>query len=270
MMCPLLTCKKVNSITIYITSPITSYPYVKITLEVLKSFGINIQESINEKRIGRYIISCEQNYRAQTYEIPGDFSSASFLIVAAVLTPEDSKIIVNNLDFDKPQGDQKLIEILQQMGAKIEVFKDKNSISVSGNLSKHPLTGIAVDVKETPDLFPVLSVVGAFANGKTELYNALAIRGKESDRLSLVAQGLSKMGVKVKEEEDKLTIYHCENLEGVEIVHECDHRIAMAFTIAALFAKTPSQISNIEVVMDSYPNFIEDIKNLGAKVEQLE
>lgn len=270
MMCPLLTCKKTNSITIYLTSPITSYPYVKITLEVLKSFGINIQESIDEKRVGKYIISCEQNYRAQTYEIPGDFSSASFLIAAAVLAPHDSKIIINNLNFDKPQGDQKIIEILQKMGAKIEVFKDKNSISVNGNLSKYPLTGITVDIDETPDLFPILSIVGAFACGKTELYNALAIRGKESDRLSLVAQGLSKMGVKVKEEEDKLTIYHCEQLKGAEILHECDHRIAMAFTIAALFAKTPSQISNIEIVKDSYPNFIEDITKLGAKVTKLE
>jgi 3-phosphoshikimate 1-carboxyvinyltransferase len=270
MMCPLLTCKKANSITVYMTSPITSYPYVKITLDVLKSFGINIQESIDDQRVGRYIISCEQNYRAQTYEIPGDFSSAAFLIVAVVLAPSDSEIVIDNLNFDKPQGDQKLIEVLQKMGAKIEVFKDKNRISVIGNLSKYPLTGIAVDVKETPDLFPVLSVVGAFASGKTELYNALAIRGKESDRLSLVAQGLSKMGVKVKEEKDKLTIYKCEELEGAEIVHECDHRIAMAFTIAALFAKTPSLISNIEVVKDSYPNFLEDIKKLGAKVEQLE
>lgn len=270
MMCPLLTCKKANSIAIYMTSPITSYPYVKITLEVLKSFGINIQESFDEKRFGKYVISCEQNYRAQTYEIPGDFSSASFLIAAAVISPNDSKIVINNLTFDKPQGDQKFIKILQRMGADIEVSREKNSISVNGNLNKHPLTGIAFDIKETPDLFPILSVVGAFANGKTELYNALAIRGKESDRLTLVAQGLSKMGVKVKEEEDKLTIYKCEELEGVEILHKCDHRIAMAFTIAALFAKTPSQISNIEVVKDSYPNFIEDIKKLGARVEQLE
>lgn len=270
MMCPLLTCKKANSITVYMTSPITSYPYVKITLDVLKSFGINIQESIDDQRVGRYIISCEQNYRAQTYEIPGDFSSAAFLIVAVVLAPSDSEIVIDNLNFDKPQGDQKLIEILQKMGAKIEIFKDKNRILVKGNLNKYPLTGIAVDVKETPDLFPILSIVGTFAIGKTELYNALAIRGKESDRLSLVAQGLSKMGVKVKEEKDKLTIFKCEELEGVEIVHECDHRIAMAFTIAALFAKTPSTISNIEVVKDSYPNFLGDIKKLGAKVEQLE
>jgi len=270
MMSPLLICKKTNSITIKITSPITSYPYVKITLDVLKSFGINIQENINEKRVGKYTITCEQNYRAQTYEIPGDFSSASFIIVAAVLSQEDSKITIQNLNFNKPQGDQRLIEILQRMGAKIEVFKDKNSISITGNLSKYPLTGTVIDIGDIPDLFPILSVVGAFASGQTELYNASNIRGKESDRLSLVAQGLSKMGVKLKEEEDKLTIYQCDHLEGIEIIHESDHRIAMAFTIAALFAKTPSQISNMEVVRDSYPNFIEDITKLGARVEKLE
>jgi 3-phosphoshikimate 1-carboxyvinyltransferase len=78
------------------------------------------------------------------------------------------------------------------------------------------------------------------------------------------------MGVKVKEEEDKLTIYHCDQLEGCDINHENDHRIAMAFTIAALFAKTPSQISDIEIVKDSYPNFLEDIKKLGAGVEELD
>ena len=270
IMCPLLICKKTNSITIEITSPITSYPYVKITLEVLKSFGINIQESLDERRVGKYIITCGQNYRAQTYEIPGDFSSASSIIVAAVLAPEDSKININNLNFDKPQGDQKLIEILQRMGAKIEVFRDKNSISINGNLSKYPLTGIAIDIEDTPDLFPILSVVGAFAKGKTELYNASNIRGKESDRISIVAQELSKMGVKVREEEDKLTIYHCDQLKGVAINHENDHRVAMAFTVASLFAENSSQILDIEIIKDSYPDFIEDIKKLGAKIELLE
>ena len=270
MACPLLACKKKNSITISITSPITSYPYIKITLDVLKSFGINIQEILNDNKLGKYIISCDQNYRAQTYEIPGDFSSASFIIVATILSPEDSKVVVNNLNFDKPQGDQKIIEILQMMGAKIEVFKDKKSVTVTGNLSKYPLTGIAVDIEDTPDLFPILSVVGAYAKGKTELYNASSIRGKESDRISLIAQGLSKMGVKVKEGKDNLTIFHCDHLKGFNINHENDHRIAMALTIASLFANTPSQMSDIEVVEDSYPNFIDDIIKLGAKVEKLE
>jgi 3-phosphoshikimate 1-carboxyvinyltransferase len=270
MTCPLLACKKKNSIIISITSPITSYPYIKITLDVLKSFGINIQEILNDNKLGKYIISCDQNYRAQTYEIPGDFSSASFIIVAAILSPEDSKVIINNLNFDKPQGDQKIIEILQMMGAKIEVFMDKKSVTITGNLSKYPLTGIAVDIEDTPDLFPILSVVGAYAKGKTELYNASSIRGKESDRISLIAQGLSKMGVKVKEGKDNLTIFHCDHLKGSNINHENDHRIAMALTIASLFANTPSQMSDIEVVEDSYPNFIDDIIKLGAKVEKLE
>ena len=99
------------------------------------------------------------------------------------------------------------------------------------------------------------------------MYNASNIRGKESDRISIVARELSRMGVKVKEEEDRLTIYHCDQLEGGDINHEHDHRVAMAFIVASLFAKTPSQISGIEVVKDSYPNFIEDIKQLGAKVD---
>ena len=270
MTCPLLTCKKTHSLTINITSPIISYPYIKMTLDVLKSFGINIQEFINDKKIGKYIVSCEQNYRAQTYEIPGDFSSASFIIAAAVLTQEDSNITISNLNFEKPQGDLKLIEILQKMGAKIEIFKENNKVTVFGNLNKHPLNGIPIDIEDTPDLFPILSIIGSLAIGETELYNASSIRGKESDRLSLVAQGLKSMGVKVKEEEDRLTVYHCAQLKGIEIIHEDDHRIAMAFSIAALFANSPSYISNIEVVKDSYPNFIEDIQTLGAIVEKLD
>ena len=270
MMCPLLNCKKIDSITVRITSPIVSYPYVKITLNVLKSFAINIQENLDENKLGKYIIYCDQSYRAQTYEIPGDFSSASFMIAAAVLSPLDSKVVINNLDFDKPQGDQKIIEILQKMGAKIEVFQDRKRVSVSGNLSMYPLTGLTIDLEDTPDLFPILSVVGALANGKTELCNISSIRGKESDRISLMAQGLSKMGVKVIEEEDKLIVFHCDQLKGSNINHGNDHRIAMALVIASMWATTPSQISKVEVVEDSYPNFIEDIVKLGAKVEKLD
>jgi len=75
---------------------------------------------------------------------------------------------------------------------------------------------------------------------------------------------------RVKEGKDNLTIFHCDHLKGFNINHENDHRIAMALTIASLFANTPSQMSDIEVVEDSYPNFIDDIMKLGAKVEKLE
>jgi 3-phosphoshikimate 1-carboxyvinyltransferase len=132
------------------------------------------------------------------------------------------------------------------------------------------LTGIAIDINETPDLFPILSVIGAFAKGKTEIYNALNLRKKESDRISIIAKELSKMGVKVIEEKDKITVYHCKELRGTSFNHENDHRIAMALIIASLYAQGSSQIENIEIVEDSYPNFVDHIKKLGANVDLVE
>ncbi|MFX1259736.1 MAG: 3-phosphoshikimate 1-carboxyvinyltransferase, partial [Promethearchaeota archaeon] len=91
---PLLKCKNRKNIEIKITTPLVSYPYIKITLDVLNSFGVNIQEILNEQKKGKYIITCEQQYRPQIYEIPGDFSSAAFIIGATVLSPKDSKVII--------------------------------------------------------------------------------------------------------------------------------------------------------------------------------
>ncbi|TES94194.1 MAG: 3-phosphoshikimate 1-carboxyvinyltransferase [Promethearchaeota archaeon] len=270
MMCPLLDCKKKNSMMVKITSPITSYPYVKITLDVLRSFGIKIQENINNEKEGSYLIACKQNYRAQTYEIPGDFSSISFILAATILTPEESQVVIKNLNFEKPQGDQRIIEILQEMGANIKIMKKNNCLIVNGGINQNPLTGIAIDINDTPDLFPILSIIGAFAKGKTEIYNALNLRKKESDRISIIAKELSKMDVKVIEESDRITIYHCKELRGTSFNHENDHRIAMSLTIAGLFAQDPSLIENIEIVEDSYPNFVEHIKKLGANVDLVE
>ena len=270
MMCPLLDCKKRNSMIVKITTPITSYPYVKITLDVLRSFGIKIQESLNNEKVGTYLIACKQNYRAQTYDIPGDFSSISFILAATILTPEESQVVIKNLNFEKPQGDQRIIEILLEMGANIKIMKENNCLIVNGNINQNPLTGTAIDIRDTPDLFPILSIIGAFAKGKTEIYNALNLRKKESDRISIIAKELSKMGVKVIEEKDKLTVYHCKELRGTSFNHENDHRIAMALTIASLFAQGSAQIDNIEIVEDSYPNFVDHIKKLGANVELVE
>ncbi|MFX1380461.1 MAG: 3-phosphoshikimate 1-carboxyvinyltransferase, partial [Promethearchaeota archaeon] len=120
---------------------------------------------------------------------------------------------------------------------------------------------------DIPDLFPILSVVGAFAKGKTILYNASNVRLKETDRITTMARELKNMGVKVIEEHDKLTIFHCDRLKGITINHNNDHRIAMACTIAALYANSSSYIKKSEIVEDSYPTFFEDLKELGAQIE---
>ncbi|MFX0058174.1 MAG: 3-phosphoshikimate 1-carboxyvinyltransferase [Candidatus Heimdallarchaeota archaeon] len=269
MICPLLKCETKDYINIEITSPITSYPFIDITLEILSSFGIDIQEQLDENKLGTYKIQLNQKYRAQTFEIPGDFSSIAFIIAGAIISPENSKVIIKNLDFKKPQGDKKIIKILQQMGARIEVDIDQNRIIVSGNLNQYPLKGINIDCRDIPDLFPILSIIAAFADDKTILYNASTLRLKESDRISVVARELKKMGVKVIEGKDKLTIFHCKKLRGSVIDHNNDHRIALAFSIGALYANSNSQINNVDVVEDSFPDFIRILRSLGAKIQEI-
>jgi len=264
IICPLLTCKGRDFIEIELTTPLVSAPFVKVTLDVLNTFGINIQANFEK---GNFYITNEQNYRAQSYDIPGDYSSSAFIIAAAVLSNKPSKVIINNLSTDSTQGDKKIIKILKEMGANIEVDESKKQVIVSGDLSAHPLQGMEIDCNEIPDLFPILSVVGAFAKGKTVLYNAKHLRLKESDRISSMARELIKMGINVSEEDDGLTIYNCDEIKGTTFNHENDHRIAMACTIAALFATSSSKIRNIDIVKDSYPSFLNDLIKLGAQIK---
>ncbi len=264
VVCPLLPCKNKNIIEIELNTPLVSAPFVKITLDVLNTFGIYIQED-PEKR--KFYITNEQNYRAQSYEIPGDFSSMAFIIAAAVLSSKQSNVIINNLSMLNHQGDKRIINILKGMGANIEFDEDKNQVIVKGSLLTHPLNGLEIDCSEIPDLFPILSVVGAFAKGKTVLYNARHLRLKESDRISSMARELTKMGIKVLEEDDKLTIHHCNKLEGAIFSHENDHRVAMACTIAALHASSSSIVRNIHIVKDSYPSFLDDLIKIGVQVK---
>ncbi|MFX1388056.1 MAG: 3-phosphoshikimate 1-carboxyvinyltransferase, partial [Promethearchaeota archaeon] len=142
-------------------------------------------------------------------------------------------------------------------------------VIINGDITNNRLKGIEIDCIDIPDLFPILSVIGAFAEGKTILYNASYLRFKETDRISAIARELNKMGVKVIEEDDKLTIFHCDNLVGTEINHSNDHRIAMACTVAALYADSSSYLQNSEIVKDSYPLFFEDLKELGAYIEKV-
>ncbi|MHA2035581.1 MAG: 3-phosphoshikimate 1-carboxyvinyltransferase [Promethearchaeota archaeon] len=265
MVCPLLVCKDRDFIEIELTTPLVSAPFVKITLDVLNTFGINIQEDLEK---GKFYITNEQNFRAQSYDVPGDFSSSAFIIAAAVLSHKPSKVSINNLSMSNLQGDKKIVEILKEMGANIEYDEIKKQIIVNGDITAYPLKGIEIDCSNIPDLFPILSIVGAFAKGKTVLSDSSQhLRLKESDRISSMARELTKMGIKVLEEEDKLTIFHCDNIKGITINHENDHRVAMACTIGALYATSSSKVNNIDVVKDSYPSFLDDLVKLGAQIK---
>ena len=266
MLCPQLKCENKDFFEIELTTPLVSKPFVDITLDVLETFGINIQANFE---IGRFYITNDQTYRSQSYTIPGDFSSAAFIIAAAILSKKPSSIIINNLSIKNSQGDKKILDILREMGASIKIEEEKDQITVIGDPKQHLLKGLEIDCIDIPDLFPVLAVIGAFAEGKTVLYNISHLRLKETDRIAAMARELGKMGVEFIEEEDKLTVFHCDKLNGIIINHNNDHRIAMACSIAALNAVSSSQIPNSEIVNDSYPSFFEDLKELGAQIENI-
>jgi len=252
----LFACPKAEKNTeITVTTPLESKSYVEMTLEVLKKHGIKISAS-NDLRQLR--VPSNQNYSSCDHRVPGDFSSASFLLAAAAMTR--SKVKVKNLDHRTKQGDKAILGILEEMGSKVGV-KDE-CVEVKGK----QLNAIDVNVKDIPDLVPVCAVLACYSKGTSKLYNARRLRYKESDRLSSLYAELKKMGADIKTLKDGLIIKGPCPLHGTSINSHNDHRIAMACAIAALEASGKTRIQNAECVRKSYPNFFDDLRSLGADV----
>ncbi len=253
-----------NSI-INLTTPTVSTPYLKITDEIMKKFGISFQVDLNSENFLRYTIPTDQKYQGQIVKIPGDYSSAAFIIATAALNPYPSEVVISNLDPNSMQGDKALIKILQQMNADIKVDEHSQSVVIKGGKF---LDGTKIDCKDTPDLFPILCVIGLFSNNNTILYNLQHVRTKESDRVSIMIRELQKMGAIIDSIEDNnaILIEGPQQIRGIKILHEDDHRIAMALTVAALYARSESTTVKPEIVNDSYPDFFKDLKLLGADI----
>jgi 3-phosphoshikimate 1-carboxyvinyltransferase len=226
-----------------------------MTEEVLKKHGVKLHISKDFRRIR---IPSNQTFSPCSHEIPGDFSSAAFLLAAAAVT--SSKLRVKNLDYSTKQGDRAILDILKEMGSKVRT-RDK-SIEIEGKL----LNPINIDVKDVPDLVPVCAVLASYLNGVSKIYNAERLRYKESDRLSSLHSELRKMGADVTMEKDSLIIKGPFAMHGALIDPHNDHRIAMACAVAALGAKGETKIQDSECVKKSYPTFFEDLRSLGAEV----
>ncbi|MFQ6088707.1 MAG: 3-phosphoshikimate 1-carboxyvinyltransferase [Candidatus Methanofastidiosia archaeon] len=230
-----------------------SKPYVEITEEMLKKFGIEV-----ERRNDVYKIPANQSYKPQRYKIMGDFSQAAFFMVAAAIA--NKKITVKNLNFKTKQGDKKIVDILKRMGA--DVLVSKKAITVWGG----DLKGEKIDCSSIPDLFPILCILGAFAKGKTLLYNAHHLHYKESDRIKNMASELRKLGIKTEERHDGLMVYQGDLKRNIVLNSHDDHRICMALSVAALKSENIT-IKNVDCVSESYPNFFDDLKRIGVVIE---
>ncbi|MDH3609765.1 MAG: 3-phosphoshikimate 1-carboxyvinyltransferase [Gammaproteobacteria bacterium] len=207
---------------------------------------------------------------ASKIEIPGDISSAAFLIVAALIS-KNSTLTIRNVGIN-PTRDG-VIQILRLMGADILISNKRNmGMEPVGDLliQSSELHGIEIPqslIANSIDEFPIIFIAAACAQGVTTLNGAEELRVKESDRIAVMASGLQKLGISVYEKPDGLVITGGK-IQGGEIDSGGDHRIAMAFAIASIQANAVITVRNTENVMTSFPNFVGTVSNLGLKVSQ--
>ncbi len=242
---------------IVLTTPMESRLYVKMTQNVLAQHGVRVEIS---EDYGEIHIPSGQKYALRDSKVPGDFSSAAFLLAAAAITESD--VQVNNLDYCTVQGDKMILGILKKMGVDGTVCPDSVEITGSGNT----LEPFDVDAREIPDLVPVCAALACFAKGDSKIHNAQRLRLKESDRLTSSYLELRKMGANIEIDESSLTIKGPNKLHGATVDPHNDHRIAMACAVTALRAEGRTTILNAECVRKSYPQFFNDLRKLGADV----
>lgn len=207
----------------------------------------------------RIIVKGGRELRALNTHVPGDFSSAAFFIVAALLIP-GAEIIARNVGLNPTRTG--LLEVLKNMGASIEI---SNVHDVSGEpvgdiycKGKVALKAVSISGDIIPSLideFPVLCVAASLAEGTTLIKGAQELRVKESDRINTIASELRKMGVEIEEYPDGLSIRGAERLRGAEVESHGDHRIAMSMAVAALVAEGKTVINNASAVDVSFPGF---------------
>lgn len=240
-----------HPIELHVSNP-GEKPWIDLTLNWFERLGIPFYRKDHHY----YRLEGSAQIEPFCYTVPGDFSSAAFPIAAALLT--DSVVTLEQIDMLDCQGDKQLISILEKMGAHFN--QDTNSLTIQPGSA---LKGIQIDINDCIDTLPILAVIGCFAEGCTEIINASIARKKESDRLHAMATELKKMGANIQEKPDGLLIHHSP-LHGATVYSHNDHRIALALTVAALAAKTPSCIQDVDCIAKSYPSFQHEFSLLGA------
>lgn len=237
-----------NDTVIDIQGELTSKPYVDITLDIMRTFGVSVENASYRK----FTVQAGQRYRAQTYGVEGDASSASYFFAAAAVT--SGEVTVTRLNPNSVQGDIQFPQALAQMGCRVATGAEK--ITVRGNR----LRGITIDMNNMPDAVQTLAVVALFAEGPTTVTGIGNLRIKETDRIAALAAELTRLGATVETGGDHLTIQPGP-LKGAEIETYHDHRMAMSFAVAGL--KIPGvKIKNPQCVDKSFPDFFDRFQTL--------
>ncbi|MFA0832462.1 MAG: 3-phosphoshikimate 1-carboxyvinyltransferase [Methanobacterium formicicum] len=272
-----------NPVDLSVVGEFKSKPYVEMTLDIMEKFGVNCQQEPGNK-----FHLDKQTYNARDYTIEGDYSSASYLLSAAAIL--DGEVTVQNLFSESKQGDKIILDILQEMGARIIVKEDqvtvKGTASVSDNsLSSDKLSGdelsssddqtkttkstcdlnaINVNLENSPDLLPTVAALAAVAQGSSHITGVEHARFKETDRVHTMALELTKLGVDVTEEQDGLIIQG--GAHGGVVKSHDDHRLVMALTLVGLLTGGV-HIKGAAAHRVSFPNFPQVMEGLGCPIK---
>ncbi len=240
-----------KEVQIEITDKLVSVPYVEMTLRLMQSFGV----SVNHENFRLFHIP-RQTYRSPgNIFVEGDASSASYFLAGAAITK--GTVTVKGCGTDSLQGDARFAEVLEKMGAKVEW--EPQQVKLTGN----SLNGIDVDMNKMPDAAMTLAVAALFASGPTAIRNIYNWRVKETERLQAVSTELRKLGAEVEEGYDYLVIQPPEQIRKAEIDTYDDHRMAMAFSLAAC-GESPMTINNPGCVSKTFPDYFEVLNGLCA------
>ena len=241
-----------SPVEITLTTNLESRPYVAMTVDAMRAFGVEAERSPDMTRLTAPL----KSYRAAAVTVEGDWSSAAYPLAAGALAGEAT---VRGLNLGSSQADKAILPLLGEMGAETHATDDTVRITSSA------LRGIEADLSDCPDLFPVVSALCAAAEGESRLTGLARLRLKESDRVAAMAEGLRHMGARVNYNIDSAKIKG-RSLHGATVNPWGDHRIAMSLAVLALRAEGVTIINDAGCVSKSYPGFWGDLTAIGGDV----
>jgi 3-phosphoshikimate 1-carboxyvinyltransferase len=239
-----------NDSDLYVAE-LNSKPYVQMTLETIRAFGIEISADGLE----HFKIKGQQKYLPTTYTVEGDWSSASYWLVASAL---GQKISVEGLNMASFQADKAILKAFTAANCTVE--NRENRIFVRGK----ERVSFTFDCTDCPDLFPTLAAFAALTEGTTTLYGLHRLVDKESNRGLTIQTEFRKLGAEIilDESNNAMIIKGKTSIFGGRVFSNNDHRIAMSLAILGMFSNNPIEIDNPEAVKKSYPGFWEDLESL--------
>lgn len=234
-----------------------SRPYIDLTLNVMKQFGLKIPENRNYEEFYFPPDTHESPLTTHHYTVEGDWSGAAFLLVAGAIA---GNIVVKGLDVFSTQADKAVLQALMDCGCILSVQPEQIEIGPAHLKPFH------FNATECPDLFPPLVALAANCNGKSVIEGTMRLVHKESNRAITLQEEFEKLGVQIDLQDDLMIIHGGSGIKSATVHSRHDHRIAMACAVAALKANGPVKIGKAEAVNKSYPDFYEHLKVLGANV----